>query len=141
MQGFLVDRFHVTVPIFMSTSVSTLSILVFWGLTSSQPMLYVFAILWGLSGGGYAAVWSGCAKSMSSSTTNLDTGMVISLMCTGKGIASVVSGPLSEQLLRAGDWQNARFAYGSQYGVVIVFAGITAMLGGTACVGRLFKVL
>lgn len=141
IQGFLVDRFHVTVAITFATLGSVLSIFVFWGFTTSQAMLYVFAVLWGLSGGGYAACWSGFASAMSNSTNNLDTGLVISLMCTGKGIASVVSGPLSEQLLRAGDWQDARFAYGSHYGAVIVFAGVTAMLGGTACVGRVFKVL
>ena len=141
MQGVLVDRFHVTVAIAVASLGSMLSILVFWGLTQSQAMLYVFAILWGLSGGGYAACWSGCAKAMRGSCNNLDTGLVISLMCTGKGIASVIGGPLSEQLLGVGDWQGARFAYGSQYGALIVFAGITAMLGGVACAGRLLKVL
>lgn len=141
LQGMLVDRFHVSVGIMTATLGSVIAIFVFWGLTASQPMLYIFAIMWGLSGGGYAANWSGCAKAMRNSCTHLDTGLVISLMCMGKGIASLVSGPISEQLLQASHWHKAEFAYGTQYGGIIVFAGVTAMLGGTACIGRTIKVL
>lgn len=141
LQGMLVDRFHVSIPIMIATLGSVIAIFVFWGLTASEPMLYVFAITWGLSGGGFAATWSGCAKAMRNTCAHLDTGLVISLMCTGKGIASLIAGPISEQLLKAGNWDNADFAYGTQYGAIIVFAGITAMLGGTACIGRTIKVL
>ena len=142
LQGVLVDRFHVTVAIGFATIGAMLAVFVFWGLTTSQTMLYVFAVLWGLSGGGYAACWSGCAKAMHrSSDRNLDTGLVISLMCAGKGVASLISGPLSEHLLRAGNWQSAGYAYGSHYGLLIVFSGVAAMLGGTACIGRLLKLL
>ena len=141
MQGALVDRFHVATVIAIASIGSMLSIFLFWGFTTSQTMLYLFAIFWGLSGGGYAACWSGCAKAMRQSSDHLDTGMVISLMCAGKGIASIVSGPLSEQLLRAGEPGDSQLPYKSQYGIVIIFAGLTAMLGGTASVGRLFKIL
>lgn len=140
LQGTLVDRFHVSLAIFVATFGSVVAIFLFWGLTVSQPMLYVFAILWGLSGGGYASNWSGCAKVLRGSCSNLDTGFLISLMCAGKGIASLASGPISAQLLLAGDF-NAKFAYGSHYGSIIVFAGVTALFGGTACIGRLMKIL
>lgn len=141
IQGTLVDRFHVTVAILVATVGSAVAIFLFWGLAASQPMLYVFAIVWGLSGGGFAGNWSGCAKAMRQSATHLDTGLVISLMCTGKGIASLVSGPISEKILSATQWHNGEFAYGTQYGGIIIFAGITAMLGGTACIGRTIKAL
>ncbi|KAK3686355.1 hypothetical protein LTR37_019898 [Vermiconidia calcicola] len=143
LHGILVDRFHVTVAILASTIGSMISIFIFWGLTASQTMLYLFAVIWGATGGGYAACWSGCAMAMrkQSNSNNLDTGLVISLMCAGKGVASLISGPLSEALLSAGSWKGAEFAYGSQYGGVIVFAGVAAMFGGTACIGRAFKML
>ena len=141
LQGMLVDRFHVSIPIMIATLGSVVAIFVFWGLTASQTMLYLFAIIWGLSGGGFAATWSGCATAMRSSCTHLDTGLVISLMCMGKGVASLISGPISEQLLKSSSWQHAGFAYGTQYGGIIVFAGVTALLGGTACVGRMIKIL
>jgi len=141
LQGALVDRFHVSVPILVATLGSVISIFFFWGLTQSQAMLYIFGIIWGLSGGGFTATWSGCAKAMQRPSVHLDTGLVISLMCTGKGLASLIAGPISEQLLQATHWRNGHFAYDSQYGGIIIFAGITAMLGGTACFGRSIKVL
>lgn len=141
LQGMLVDRYHVTVAICMATVGSVIAILVFWGLTQSQAMLYIFAVLWGLSGGGFAANWSGCAKAMRTSDRSLDTGLVIGFMCMGKGIASLIAGPISEQLLQATHKSGAEFAYGSQYAGIIVFAGVTAMLGGTACVGKVLKML
>lgn len=141
LQGALCDRFHVTVAIFVASLGAAVSILVFWGLTTSQAMLYVFAVFWGLTGGAFAGNWSGCAMAMKSPRGSLDTGMVISLMCAGKGVAALIAGPISEMLLRAEGLRHAGFAYGSQYGGLIVFAGATALLGGTACMGRLFKLV
>ncbi|EMC91513.1 hypothetical protein BAUCODRAFT_80666 [Baudoinia panamericana UAMH 10762] len=141
LQGQLVDRYHVTTAIFVAVAGSVVAVFLFWGLTTSQPMLYVFAVLWGLSGGGFAGNWAGCANALRTTSNSLDTGMVISLMCAGKGIGSVVTGPISEKLLQAGVWRGAGFAYGSQYGAVIVFTGVTALLGGTACLGRQLKLL
>ena len=141
LQGQLVDQFHVTTTIGLASLASAMSVFVFWGLATSQPMLYVFAILWGLSGGGFAATWAGCANAMRSSCNSLDTGLLISLFCAGKGLGTLITGPISEILLQVAPWQGARYAYGSQFGAVIVFTGITAVFGGTACIGRLFKVL
>jgi predicted MFS family arabinose efflux permease len=81
IQGQLVDRYHVTTIIFFATALSAVAIFLFWGLTTSQPMLYIFSILWGLSGGGFAATWAGCANAIRRSQSALDTGLVISLMC------------------------------------------------------------
>jgi len=141
LQGQLIDRLQVTTVIFMSVAGSVISVFLFWGFATSQPMLYVFALVWGLSGGAFTANWAGCANTLKTSSNSLDTSMVISLMCVGKGIGSVVTGPISEKLLQVEPWHGAPFAYGSRYGAVIVFTGATAMLGGTACLGRLFKLL
>ncbi|KAM0718834.1 hypothetical protein Q7P37_005906 [Cladosporium fusiforme] len=140
-QGIIVDRYHVTVAICVATLGSVLAIFVFWGLTTSQAMLYVFVILWGLTGGGFSANWAGCAAAIRNSGYHVDTGMVISLLCVSKGVGSVVSGPISERLLRVALWDDAGFAYGTRYGVVIVFTGVSATLGGAACVGRLAKMV
>lgn len=140
-QGVIVDRYHVTVAICVATLGSVVAIFVFWGLTTSQAMLYVFVVLWGLTGGGFSANWAGCAAAIRKEGYHVDTGMVISLLCVSKGVGSVVSGPISESLLGVGVWDDAGFAYGSRYGVVIVFTGLSATLGGAACVGRLAKVV
>jgi hypothetical protein len=33
--------------------------------------------------------------------------------------------------------EDAAFAYGTRYGVIILFTGASALLGGVACVGKL----
>lgn len=111
------------------------------GLTTSQAMLYVFVILWGLTGGGFAANWAGCANAIRQSGYHVDTGMVISLLCVSKGVGSVASGPISEKLIHVQPFHDAGFAYGTRYGVLIVFTGISATLGGIACLGRLAKLV
>ncbi|KAF2173734.1 hypothetical protein M409DRAFT_62010 [Zasmidium cellare ATCC 36951] len=152
LQGFLVDRFSVSIVMLGVTLISALSIFLLWGFTVSQPILYVFVILWGLSGAGYPAMWSGCAQEMAKHGFygnsagaqygyTIDTGLVIGLFCAMKGVASLVSGPISEALLNAKPLHGADFIYGGTYGPVIIFAGVGAMLGGTACIGKAFKAL
>ena len=140
-QGAIVDRFHVTTAILMATLGSMLAIFVFWGLTQSQAMLYVFVIIWGLTGGGFAATWAGCANAIRKSGHDVDTGLVISLLCASKGIGSLISGPISEQLLQVPPLGHAGFAYGTRYGAVILFTGVSASLGGVACLGRMVKMI
>lgn len=62
--GGLVGRYHVSVAISVSTIGRVVSIFVFWGLTNSQGMLYTFALVWGLFGGGFPATWSGYSNAM-----------------------------------------------------------------------------
>ena len=90
----LVDRYHVSTAIAIVTCGQIIATFVFWGLTSSQPMLYVFALVWGLFGGGFASTWSGYAPAMKQShpSTHVDIGLVLSLMAAGRGIGAVISG-------------------------------------------------
>ena len=137
------DHFHVSVAILVSTFGQVIAILVCWGLTSSQPTLYVFAIMWGLFGGGFSASWSGYAGAMKrrDPTRHVDMGLVVALMAAGRGVGAVITGPLSEKLLEIGWTGHAGFAYGTNYGVLIVFSGVAAAFGGTACIGRLLRVI
>lgn len=138
--GLLVDRYHISVAIFVSTFGQMIALFVFWGLTLSQPMLYVFALAWGMFGGGYSSAWSGYAAAIKPRNHNghIDTGLVVSLMAAGRGVGAVVSGPLSESLLETGWKLDANFAYGTVYGSLIIFSGIAATFGGAGCVGRVF---
>lgn len=143
--GLLVDRFHVTVAILISSIGLTVSVLVFWGLTDGQPMLYVFALLAGFFGGGYSTTWSGCAQAMRKRErggVHVDTAMTVALLAAGKGIGAVVCGPVSERLISHDTWEGqVGFAYGSGYGVLVVFSAVSAVLGGFACIGRVLRLL
>ncbi|KAM0715752.1 hypothetical protein Q7P37_008266 [Cladosporium fusiforme] len=133
--GTLVDRFHVSVAILTCTVGQMISIFVFWGLASSQSMLYIFAMLFGCFGGAFSCTWSGCANAIQrhENNGNVDVSVVVALMAAGKGIGAVISGPLSEKLLTLDTWRGqAGFAYGSGYGLLLVFTGVSATLGATS---------
>ncbi len=106
-------------------------------------MLYFFALTWGLFGGGFSATWSGYAPAMKQRNPSgqVDIGLVIGLVAAGRGVGAVMSGPLSETLLEIGWKSHASLAYGTTYGILIIFSGVAAALGRIACVGRLLRVL
>ena len=133
-QGWLVDRYHVKVDLSIITIVGATSIFLFWGLSSVQPLFYIFAIVWGFSGGAYNATWAGFAFDLSSEGFDVDTMFIITLMVTAKGVASLTSGPLSEALYGLQLGSSAGFAYGGGYGAIIIYTGICTLLGGIACV-------
>ena len=139
----LVDRYHVTVPILVSAIGQVIAAFVLWGLTNGQPMLYVFALAWGMFGGGFSATWSGYAATLQQKHPNVhhDTGLILAMMAAGRGIGAVISGPMSESLLGSGWRSDAGFAYGTNYGILIVFAGVSAVFSAIACIGRPLKLI
>ncbi|WPG99138.1 Hypothetical protein R9X50_00194900 [Acrodontium crateriforme] len=142
MIGFLVDRFHISIAILFSSAGAMFSIFVFWGLAVSQPLLYTFAIVYGLFGGGFSATWSGTAGELQrvENKGTIDTSIVISLLAAGRGVGAVVSGPLSAKLIESDSWKgHAGFGYGSGYGQLVVFCGMMLTFGGLGAIGKLFK--
>ena len=139
LQGRLVDRYHVSWAILMTTLGSTVAVFVFWGCGTHEAMLYVFAILFGLFGTGYPGHWTGCAHDIRRTYPNSDTGLVISLLCAGKGVGTILAGPVSEKLLSMKPWHEALLAYGSSYGSTIVFTGVCVFLGGAGAFPHLVR--
>ncbi|CAK4001245.1 Monocarboxylate transporter 4 [Lecanosticta acicola] len=142
--GHVADRVsHISIVISITAIGSTLAAFVLWGFAMSQGMLYCFAILWGIFGGGNNATWPGsaCAMNRHDPANGVDTGTFIGLMAAGRGIGGIISGPLSEKLLHLGWHVPGKFAYGTSYGILVIFCGVSATFGGAACVGRLLKLL
>lgn len=68
---------------------------------------------------------------------SIDPSMVFVLLAAGRGIGNVVSGPLSEVLVKGRPWLgDAGAGYGSGYGALIVSTGVSALLGGGSFLGR-----
>jgi hypothetical protein len=66
-----------------------------------------------------------------------DPSVVLVCLAAGRGASNVVSGPLSEALITGFPWRGeVGFAYGSGDGTLIVFTGITALLGGSSIFGK-----
>lgn len=138
LMGFIVDRVPVTTCILISTVGATVGVFVLWGLALNLPLLYVFCVVYGLFAGSFTSTWPGIMRDVTTKMRGaVDPGMVFACLAAGRGIGNVVSGPLSEALVGKTEGWHAGWAYGSGFGALIVFTGVSAALGGLSCVGRL----
>ncbi|KFX93023.1 hypothetical protein O988_07036 [Pseudogymnoascus sp. VKM F-3808] len=135
--GMVIDRFHVTTAVLISTVGTVLSVFLFWGLSEALPLLIVFSLLYGFFAGGFVSTISGVVKAMKGMDETTDVGTLIGFLSAGRGIGAIASGPLSEALLSSKPWQGkASLGYGTGYGGLIVFTGITAAVGGVSFLGK-----
>jgi MFS family permease len=140
LMGFLSDRYHITTCIMMSTIGTVVAVFFVWGFATSIPPLYIFCIAYGLVAGGFSSTWAGVSNEVQKANPLADATVIFPFMETGRGIGNVVSGPLSEALLKADPWKGrAVGVYGSGYGSLVVCTGATALLGGICVVARQFK--
>lgn len=135
--GMLIDRFHVTTVILLSTVGAVISVFLFWGLSTALPLLCIFSILYGFFAGGFVSTNAGVIKVVKQHDESADVGTLIGLLSAGRGIGAVLSGPLSEALVNEMPWQDrAILGYRSGYGRLIVFTGVTAAVGGISFLGK-----
>jgi MFS family permease len=135
IMGMLIDRFHVTTVILLSTIGATASVFLLWGLSTALPLLVVFSIMYGFFAGGFVSTNAGIIKLVKRCDHSADVGMMLGVTSAGRGVGSVLSGPLSEALLKSEAWKG-KTGYGSGYGELIVFTGITAAVGGMSFFGK-----
>ncbi|KAF7716590.1 Uncharacterized protein PECH_004399 [Penicillium ucsense] len=135
--GSLVDRCHATTCILASTVGSTIAVFCIWGFADSLGPLYVFCIMYGLFAGSFSSTWPAIVSEIKKKSTFADASIVFGFLSTGRGIGNIISGPLSEALLKGSPWQGlAAKAYGSGFGPLIVFTGVSALLGGLGVATR-----
>jgi MFS family permease len=133
---FLCDRLQIHTVIAISTVGATLSVFLLWGLATELPLLIVFAAAYGFFAGGFSAIWAGMMKEIQRVSREARIGTLMGLFAAGRGVGAVLSGPVSEVLMRKDhlggggeDGRGARFGYGTRYGVLIVFTGVSAGFG------------
>lgn len=141
IMGMLVDRYHATTCILISTVGSTLSIFLLWGFSSSLAPLFIFSIAYGLFAGSFSSTWPAVLSEVRKRNHFADNGIIFGFLASGRGVGNVVSGPLSESLLKCDVWEDVAGGYGSGYGALIVFTGVTALLGGLSVLARPLKLL
>ncbi len=140
--GWLVDRYHVTTAINVCVVGTVVAVFGFWTFAVYQPALYVFAVCYGIFAGGFSSTWSGCTQPIRRQYPAVEAGMMVAVFSAGKGIGAVISGPLSGALIKSDMWKNsAGYAFGSGYGYLILFSGITASFGSIGWFGKLFGVV
>ena len=125
----MADKVHVTTTINFCTIGSVTAVFLFWLFAVYTPVLFLFAFLDGLFTGGFISTWSGIVDPIRRKYPATDAGMVVSCFAMGKDIASIVSGPFSGSLVQSDAWKNSgSYAFGSGYGVLMVFLGVTVGL-------------
>ncbi|KAK8075847.1 monocarboxylate transporter 2 [Apiospora hydei] len=116
----------------------------FWGLTTVQGgigLLVVFSVTFGFFAGGYSATWGGMLKQLEREAAErneaIDPGMLYGLLNGVRGIGYAGGGFAGVGLLDAGMvTASTRFGYGTSYGSIILFTGITSLLGGWVVLWR-----
>lgn len=143
--GALTDKLDVTTCILISTVGAAFGVFILWGLASSLAMLYVSCVVYGLFAGSYTATWPGIMKQVAvraaasgeSSGGAFDPVMVFGMLAAGRGVGNIISGPMSEALIEGMPWRGqAAAGYGSGYGTLITFTGVTAVIGGGSFVWK-----
>lgn len=136
VMGLLSDKLPVTTCMIMSATGVAISVLVIWGLSASLPVLYLFCVLYGLFAGSWASIWPGIMREISQRGESdgygyADPVMVHGHLCVGRGVGNIISGPLSDSLIKSMPWQGKAIGgYGSGFGILILYTGITGLLSG-----------
>lgn len=145
--GYLSDNKRFSLSTTTVTAISALSSALaawlLWGLTGqgSMTMLIMFSMIFGFFAGGYSATWGGIINEMATEAAGkneaIDTGMVYGLLNGSRGIGYVVGGVAGLPLLQAGAGTRlGGFAYGSAYGPLILFTGLSTVFGGWGVVWK-----
>lgn len=132
--GALVDRFDVTLVLLGQGLLSCIAVFIALGFTTSVAPLFVFSLLYGLTAAAYSTSWGGIIRELQKKHENTDANVVFGMLALGRGVGSIISGPLSETLVDESKslHEAAVSAYGSEYGNIIIFSGCTAFAGGLA---------
>jgi predicted MFS family arabinose efflux permease len=136
IMGSFTDRWSSRTCIFISALGATISVLLFWGLAVHLSVVYIFCTFFGLFSGCWPAVWPAVMRETARRGEgrgfgHVDTLMIYSLLCVGRGIGNVISGPLSEALVNGMPWKGEMIGgYGSGFGALIIFSSLTSFLSG-----------
>lgn len=128
--GLAVDHYHVTTCLLVSAIGSGAGVFLLWGISTSLAPLYIFCLIYGAFAGCQSSAWSAVVRDTIRKRRGADSGMVWACMGAGKGVGFLCSGPLSGALRNIGRNWDTGLAYGSGYGALITFTGVTALLSG-----------
>ena len=114
--GVPTDRFRLSSAILASGLGSTISACILWENATSEPVLYLFALAYGIFVGGYSATWTRCSIEVQKEVRHTELGVLNGLVGAGTGMRSVISGLVSGKLLGSRMWpQGLGAVYGTEY--------------------------
>lgn len=139
--GYTLTPFTIT---FMSAIGSAISAFLLWGMAARSGMvgLAFFSIVYGFFASAYSSTWGGVLREIEREAVAhnepVDTGIVNSLLNGGRGIGFVIGGLAGIELLKRSETPNpGSWGYGSEYGSLIIYTGVSAVIGGWSVLWRL----
>jgi MFS family permease len=140
IMGRMTDRYDATTCSLISLVGSALSVFLIWGFSVTLAPLYVFCITYGIFAGSFTSSWPAVANAVLRNDPLAESSIILSFLGTGRGIGNVISGPLGEALVKGYRWMNSlKGGYGTGYGTLIVFTGVTATLSALSIVAPPIK--
>lgn len=139
--GRLSDKVHVNYLVVATMSVASISTFVLWGAlgSTSLAVLFVYAFLFSSFDAGFLALWARIGMLFG----ERDDLMVYSILSCGRGVATIISGPVSQLLLSKGPRMTFGIREGGHWGALIVYIGgctsLSAILGVLAIVALWWK--
>ncbi|KAI0881989.1 MFS monocarboxylate transporter [Annulohypoxylon maeteangense] len=141
--GYLVDRYHVSVTLFLLSLGAAVAVFFAWGFAGNFATLCGFAFIYGMFAGGWSSTWVGIGLEIQKRSPHADLGVLWGFAAAARGVGSIASGPISERLIAEGVGKTSWWPknYGSNYGVLILFNGIMLVLGSVGCTARIVEIL
>lgn len=150
--GYLSDNKRLSLAASTVTSIpavgSALAAFLLWGLASqgSMALLVLFSVTFGFFAGGYSATWGSVLNELereaADSNEAVDTGLIYGLLNGARGIGYVSGGLAGVPLLKAGAGSSlGSLGYGTSYGPLIVFTGLSSVFGGWAVLWKWRRLL
>jgi MFS family permease len=136
--GVLIDKLRVTTCLAISTVGAAVSILALWGLARNITMVFIFATVYGLFAGAFSSTWPGIMRIVQKEWPDASGTMVFAFLAAGRGLGNIISGPVSTYLILEthGREEPLSFGYDSNFMPMIVFTGVSALLGGIGIIYR-----
>lgn len=128
---------------------SALAVFLLWGLAprSNLAVLALFSIIYGFFAGGYSGTWGSILKQMEREAGErneaVDTGILYGLLNGARGIGYVSGGVVGVLLLKDGSSSklSGPAGYGSEYGPMIIFTGLSTVFGGWSLMWKCKRLL
>lgn len=140
--GWLSDNCDIYLVMFGSTSVSAVAVYLLWGLSKSFGVLVAFAIIYGLSAGGFSAMWTRFGSVISGDDSSSSVLTLIGVFSFQRGIGNILSGPISSALVGSTVFKGSDgdIGYGlRKYEGVVLFVGSAMLVSCLGVGGRLLK--
>ncbi|WVQ65916.1 uncharacterized protein L199_004094 [Kwoniella botswanensis] len=130
--GYLSDKMSLRSTIFISCAGSAAACAFLWGFGQNSGVLVTFAIIFGLLGPSFSAVWSKIIHLVSRDDPAV-TALTFSIFAFVRGVGNMSSGPISESLLKYDVLRGVIGAYGyKNYGILLIYTSVTILTGGAA---------